>query len=102
MCYKTNGRDIMDKWIGWVTDSEGFVIHFVSPTSQAWAKRKTHQVFTDNHGECWWSNLGYALRTSLNGCTIENQKFSKLSAGHKEELNKLLVMGLDVSPWVAI
>lgn len=93
---------MMDKWIGWVTDSEGFVIHFVAPTSQAWAKRKTESVFTDKHGECWWSHLGYALRTSLYGFTIEDRKFSKLSAGHKAELNDILAMSSSVSPCVAI
>ena len=93
---------MMDKWIGWVTDSEGFVIHFVAPTSQAWAKRKAQSLFTDNHGECWWSNIGYALRTSLYGFTIEDRKFSKLSANDRQNLHKILDMALGLSPRVAI
>ena len=92
----------MDKWFGWVTDQQGYVIHFVSPTSQAWAKRKTHSFFTDNHGEAWWCNVGYALRTRLYGASIEDKRFSKLSAVDKVELQKLLDMGMNVSEWVAI
>jgi hypothetical protein len=86
----------MDKWIGWVTDSEGYVVHFVSPTSKGSAERKTKAVIIDNHGERWWSNLGYALRTTLNGRSIEERWFSKLSDVDKQSLHKLLEMGLGI------
>jgi len=90
MCYKTNGQDITDKWIGWVTDKQGYMVSFVPPTTQGWAKRKAQSFFTVDHGEVTWSNVGYALRTALQSRDINDDWFRKLPAGDKQKLQELL------------
>jgi len=96
MQYKNNGQDIMNKWIGWVTDSQGYMVFFVPPTTQPWAKRKVHGFFTENHKEATYINVGYALRTVLHSRNIDDDWFRKLLAGDKQKLQELLEMGLNM------
>ena len=58
----------MTKWIGWVEDSQGFMVRFIGPTTRAWAQRKVNEtaiVLGTAAGEHTASDLEYALRTNF-------------------------------------
>jgi hypothetical protein len=58
----------MTKWIGWVEDSQGFMVRFIGPTTRAWAQRKVNEtaiVLGTAAGEHTASDLEYALRTKF-------------------------------------
>ena len=57
-----------NKWIGWVEDSQGYMVRFIGPTSHAWAQRKVNEAsnaLRANAGEHTASDLEYALRTKF-------------------------------------
>ena len=58
----------MNKWIGWVEDSQGYMVRFIGPTTRAWAQRKVNEtaiVLGNAAGEHTASDLEYALRTKF-------------------------------------
>lgn len=58
----------MNKWIGWVEDSQGYMVRFIGPTTRAWAHRKVNEtaiVLGNAAGEHTASDLEYALRTKF-------------------------------------
>ena len=63
-----------NKWIGWVEDSQGYMVRFIGPTTRAWAQRKVNEAAaamgtatrqTIGAGEHTASDLEYALRTKF-------------------------------------
>ena len=58
----------MNKWSGWVEDSQGYMVRFIGPTTRAWAHRKVNEtaiVLGNAAGEHTASDLEYALRTKF-------------------------------------
>ena len=57
-----------NKWIGWVEDSQGYMVRFIGPTTRAWAQRKVNEtaiVRGNAAGEHTASDLEYAIRTKF-------------------------------------
>ena len=81
------------KWVGWVSDRRGYMVRFVAPTSRSWARRKTEAMFANDLTEASWTNVGYALRTSLYGRDINDEWFRMLPAKDKQNLQTILEMG---------
>ena len=79
-----------DKWVAWIIDNSGYVIHFIPPTSQSWAKRKINALFTHEHSEARWTNAEYVLRTEFFGSNVNEPRFFKLSHKEKLELHKFI------------
>jgi hypothetical protein len=77
-------KNLMDKWIGWVTDSEGYLIRFYGPGAQYNVQRKVLAVFnssqTSVESSCT-SQVGYALRPELGkfrGRSVNDKMFKRL------------------------
>jgi len=61
-------KNAENKWIGWVEDSQGYMVRFIGPTSQAWSKRKVNEAtmaLGSDAGRATASDLRYALRTKF-------------------------------------
>lgn len=61
-------KNNQNKWIGWVEDSEGYMVRFIGPTSRGWSQRKVNEIragLGSDAGEGTYSDLGYALRTKF-------------------------------------
>jgi hypothetical protein len=59
-------KNLMDKWIGWVTDSEGYLIRFYGPGAQYNVQRKVLAgAGARRRCESSTSQVGYALRPEL-------------------------------------
>ena len=79
----------MNKWIGWVEDSQGYMVRFIGPTTRAWAKRKAREaseaVFLARGYS--WVELKYAVRNELHDRLPTDPWFSRLNG---EDLNLLI------------
>lgn len=76
-------KNLMDKWIGWVTDSEGHLIRFYGPGAQYNVQRKVLAVFNSSQTsvESSTSQVGYALRPELGkfrGRSVNDKMFKRL------------------------
>ena len=78
-------KNLMDKWIGWVTDSEGYLIRFYGPGAQYNVQRKVLAVFDESLGserlKASTSQVGYALRPELGkfrGRSVNDKMFKRL------------------------
>jgi hypothetical protein len=83
-------KNVENKWIGWVEDSEGYMVRFIGPTSQAWAVRKCRQAqlvcgaATTRYS---WAQLNYAVRNELSGRGRDDKWFARLN---ERDLNLLI------------
>lgn len=78
----------MNKWIGWVEDNQGYMVRFIGPTSQAWAKRKSREASEILGARGYsWSELNYAVRNELYNRLPTDPWFSRLNG---EDLNLLI------------
>lgn len=85
---------MVNKWIGWVEDSQGYMVRFIGPTTRAWAHRKVNEtaiVLGNAAGEHTASDLEYALRTKFAdfryGTASSDLYYSRLPI---EDLNLLI------------
>jgi hypothetical protein len=82
-------KNVENKWIGWVEDHNGYMIHFVAPTSKAWAKRKAREMCEalKTPASYSWVQLNYAVRNKLSGCGRGDKWFARLN---EVDLNVLM------------
>ena len=88
---------MVNKWIGWVEDSQGYMVRFIGPTTRGWAQRKVNEaaiVLGNAAGEHTVSDLEYAMRTRFFDIRYRN---SDSTASHPymsrlpvEDLNLLI------------
>ncbi len=89
-------KNLMDKWIGWITDREGYIVSFFGPGARLGIERKL--AFEFDHvgalGTCATSSqIGYALRPmfgKFRGSKLTDKLFCRMPERDKKVLEAVL------------
>lgn len=89
-------KNLMDKWIGWIADSEGYIVSFFGPGARLGIERKLAFEFDHVGGErtcATSSQIGYALRPILgkfHGSKLTDKLFCRMPERDKKVLAAVL------------